>query len=164
MKYKYFLSGFALVFLTTSNILLSQDRSTLLEQLSLLGQKITVKAQEMRAIEQESIQVLLLYFKTVSSEKNLDEKQLLEMGLRTDNENAQFKKELFQAFTDKHMIGFFSQKLFTNDIPYQGLAIDIVKFNIVRLLVEYRILRDLVEKYERLAQQLAKIDITSFNE
>jgi DNA integrity scanning protein DisA with diadenylate cyclase activity len=159
MKFKSLLFGFALMFLTTSNVLLSQGRSALLEQLSLAGQKISTKAQEMHDIEQGLMTIIAEYMKS----KSTDEKQLLEIAHAIDERTAQFKKELAQAFSNKQMIGFLSQKLFS-DKPYKGFEIDIVKLGLIRLLVEYRILRDLVAEYEQLAQQLAKIDATALND
>jgi len=139
--------------------LLSNDTETQIKELkfnkeielSVLGETISEKYAYIECIRQEAISIL----RNMAKKKQLNEKETKEFGESIDKDLVAFVKKINGA---KSIDGFLVKELFktTENDPIED-DFEAVKFFIVRIINEYRILKTLVQKYEVLEQKHGEI-------
>ncbi len=120
-------------------------------QLSELGKKIMERYLHAQSIHKEAVNILTKQ----ALKKNLNEEELKEFGRKTDQELDDFVVRLTSMPDVK---GFLVKELFTKGNGQREEDFEEIKFFLIIINNEYRIIKILIEQYEVLEQERRELN------
>lgn len=121
-------------------------------ELSDLGQTIAERYRYCQSIRQDAINIL----NKEAYKKGLNEQEIKELGRKIDEELDAFVARLNKI---KNVNGFLTKELFKKSEDNQlDEDFEAVKFFLIIIINEYRIIKTLIQKYEVLEQERREIN------
>lgn len=135
---------------------LNTERSEMLLRISDLGKNIAEKDEYIQSLQASAID---FFVKVLKKKGFKDAQEIKEFGLVIDAELVNFKKAFDETILlKKNVKGFLVNELFKSNTNEPMEDFETLKFCVIRMITEYKILKIFIKGYEELHQELIEID------